>query len=421
MGKLVINIGSAPNDGTGDSAREGASKINSNFTELYAFNETFSTVAFTGNYFDLTNVPPGNSFTGSYEDLTDKPEFGTLAFQDGYPVPAGGTTGQVLAKISSDSGATQWVNQAEGGGGGGLTELVNDLSPQLGGHLDLNGWNVGTATAASLTKLQALTATAVELNYTAGVTSAIQTQLNTKMATSLYDANTILAATTDNTPAALTVGEQTVVGRITGGSIAALTPAQIRTLINVEDGAQADQTNTEISTSLQALDTPSKEALIDSLTASMGTILSVATFQDWRAGVSFSKVLTPLFLYNLTAPQVWTHASTITLDFGDGGTPETLDTGKARSLYHTIAATGNETIDFNNLTGALIGKTIEIEWTNSGGGARTIALATGNGITVTHRIGVVNPGLGSTAGDTLTAYVKVESSSLVHVVAYGAT
>lgn len=38
----------------------------------------------------------------------------------------------------------------------------------------------------------------------------------------LFDAHTILAATTDDTPAALTVGEQTVVGRATGGNIAAL-------------------------------------------------------------------------------------------------------------------------------------------------------------------------------------------------------
>ena len=48
---------------------------------------------------------------------------------------------------------------------------------------------------------------------------------------SLFDANTILAATTDNTPAAVTVAEQRLVGRITGGSITALTPAQIRALL----------------------------------------------------------------------------------------------------------------------------------------------------------------------------------------------
>lgn len=57
---------------------------------------------------------------------------------------------------------------------------------------------------------------------------------------SLYDANTIIKADADDTPAALTVGEQTLVGRITGGLITALTPAQIRTLLNVEDGSEAN-------------------------------------------------------------------------------------------------------------------------------------------------------------------------------------
>lgn len=55
----------------------------------------------------------------------------------------------------------------------------------------------------------------------------------------LYDANTILKADADNTPIALTVGEQTLVGRITGGVITALSTTQIRTLINVEDGSVA--------------------------------------------------------------------------------------------------------------------------------------------------------------------------------------
>ena len=46
------------------------------------------------------------------------------------------------------------------------------------------------------------------------------------VAKTLFDANTILAATTDDTPAAVTVAEQRFVGRITGGNIAALTGAQ---------------------------------------------------------------------------------------------------------------------------------------------------------------------------------------------------
>lgn len=46
-----------------------------------------------------------------------------------------------------------------------------------------------------------------------------------------YDANTILASTTDDTPAALTIAEQTVVGRITGGNIDALTTLELMEVI----------------------------------------------------------------------------------------------------------------------------------------------------------------------------------------------
>ena len=59
------------------------------------------------------------------------------------------------------------------------------------------------------------------------------------VALTLYDAQSILAAVSDNTPVAVTVGEQTLVGRITGGNITALTATQVRTLINVADGATA--------------------------------------------------------------------------------------------------------------------------------------------------------------------------------------
>jgi len=59
---------------------------------------------------------------------------------------------------------------------------------------------------------------------------------------SLFNANTILKADSDDTPEALTVGEQTLVGRITAGEITALTATQVRTLISVEDGADVTDT-----------------------------------------------------------------------------------------------------------------------------------------------------------------------------------
>jgi hypothetical protein len=47
----------------------------------------------------------------------------------------------------------------------------------------------------------------------------------------IYDANTILAADTDNTPAAVTVEEDRIVGRIAGGNITALTLTQLLDMI----------------------------------------------------------------------------------------------------------------------------------------------------------------------------------------------
>lgn len=66
----------------------------------------------------------------------------------------------------------------------------------------------------------------------ADVTS-LATDLAALVPKSLFDAHTILFATTNDTPAALTVTEQTVVGRLTDGNIAALTGANIRTIAGV--------------------------------------------------------------------------------------------------------------------------------------------------------------------------------------------
>ncbi len=51
---------------------------------------------------------------------------------------------------------------------------------------------------------------------------AVKTAVDAKVDKSLFDANTILYATTDDTPVALTISEQTIVGRKTGGNIEAL-------------------------------------------------------------------------------------------------------------------------------------------------------------------------------------------------------
>lgn len=54
---------------------------------------------------------------------------------------------------------------------------------------------------------------------------------------SLYDPNSMLYATTDNTPVALAVGSSTFVGRKATGDIAAMSAAEARAVLNVADGA----------------------------------------------------------------------------------------------------------------------------------------------------------------------------------------
>jgi len=68
--------------------------------------------------------------------------------------------------------------------------------------------------------------------YTAAQVDALMAAY---VAKALFDANTILAATTDNTPAAVTVDEQTVLGRLTDGNIKALTTAELIGLVRPAD------------------------------------------------------------------------------------------------------------------------------------------------------------------------------------------
>jgi hypothetical protein len=57
---------------------------------------------------------------------------------------------------------------------------------------------------------------------------------------SLFDAYSILYADSDNTPARLTVGASTIVGRKSTGGVSAMSASEVRAIINVADGATAN-------------------------------------------------------------------------------------------------------------------------------------------------------------------------------------
>ena len=58
-----------------------------------------------------------------------------------------------------------------------------------------------------------------------------------------YNAQTVLAATSDNTPAALTIAASTLLGRLATGNIAALTVSQVQSLLHVEN--ESDKTDAD--------------------------------------------------------------------------------------------------------------------------------------------------------------------------------
>mgnify|MGYP001814462172 CR=1 FL=1 len=175
------------------------------------------------------------------------------------------------------SNASTWVQVAAGVSTSGATNLswtaaTSTVVSDTGSDAILtvvDGSNPGLMTVADKSKLDV-----VEDN--ADVTDAINVDAAGAVMESDFDAQTILRATTDDTPTPLTVGEQTLVGRITAGNIDALTPAQIRTLINVEDGATADLTTEEI------------QDVVGPFVASGGTKTGITvTYQDLTDDMDF--------------------------------------------------------------------------------------------------------------------------------------
>jgi hypothetical protein len=59
-------------------------------------------------------------------------------------------------KIKYGDGTTAWNSLPYAAGSGGISAVVSDTAPALGGNLNLNGHNIGAATSADLTMLDAI-------------------------------------------------------------------------------------------------------------------------------------------------------------------------------------------------------------------------------------------------------------------------
>lgn len=157
------------------------------------------------------------------------------------------------------------------------------------------------------------------------------------------------------------------------------------------------------------------------LTGAGTTIPTIATFQDWRDQEGDVKTLGISFWAPLLLKQAMTFGAAVVIDYGDGD-PEDIDAGKCRSLYPAVAANADtaSVTSIKGVSGLMVDRTVEVLWTNSGGGTRTVSLGTGAGITISHAAGVINPGLGATADDWLKAWVWLKSSTEGVVLGYAA-
>lgn len=173
------------------------------------------------------------------------------------------TGSQAASTISDFTEAAQDVIGALGLGGSGLTFTYTDGSNTAvidvnvdGSTLEINtdslrvkdggithakmaagtlvNADINAAAAIALTKLA--TDPLARANHTGTQLAATISDFNTAVATTavlqtLFDANTMLYATTDNTPVALSIAASRIVGRKSSGDISALTASEVKTIL----------------------------------------------------------------------------------------------------------------------------------------------------------------------------------------------
>ena len=170
----------------------------------------------------LTSDLPSNPLT--YQGVIDcsaNPNYPEASIGDTYVVSVAGKIGGASGTVV-ESGDTIICKEASAGG----TEAAEGAKFNIV-QKNIDGAVTGPASVSdgALVLFDGVTGKVIKAGTGAPGTMAYEAATD-YVAKALFNAQTILAATADDTPAALTVGEQTIVGRKTGGNIAALTAAE---------------------------------------------------------------------------------------------------------------------------------------------------------------------------------------------------
>lgn len=202
----------------------------------------------------------------------------------GAGVPLGGTTGQVLKKLSDANNDTEWADEAGGTGStnlsiGTVTTTTVDINSDTGTDATIPAVvadvSAGLMTAADKSKLDSIAASAnnyAHPDHTGDVTST-------------GDGATVIASNVVDNAKLSDIAQNTIKGRVSAGSgdPEDLTATQVRTLLNVEDGAAADQSASEVpynnaTSGLSAIDV---QSAIDEVDSRVDTLESAGTGTSW--------------------------------------------------------------------------------------------------------------------------------------------
>lgn len=157
MAIQLINIGQIANDGTGDDLREAMIKINQNFEELDLRDDEQTTASNLGNigegvFFNRVNydlqfkkIAGGNNITLSADnekivinasnvvtDITVNADTGSVVLDTSSSIDISGGAG---ISTSIVDGVLTITNEY-------VSEIVEDTTPQLGGNLDAQGFDI---------------------------------------------------------------------------------------------------------------------------------------------------------------------------------------------------------------------------------------------------------------------------------------